>query len=136
MRVKIFALASVAAMTVGAAIGFADPQAGDPYTQHPTPQERAQTQELNPERAVDAVARDQSQDQAANPDQVQQYQDQLQHYQNEQDRYHAQQQRYRDERAEYNYDRSHPFDWWHARYERASLDRFYDIPREELVDLR
>ncbi len=52
-----------------------------------------------------------------------------QHYQNQKDRYW-------DERADYNYDRTHPATWWHDHYEHASLNRFYDIPRSELVDLR
>ena len=56
--------------------------------------------------------------------------------QDNQARYQAQKDRYLDERAEYNYDRSHPYAWWHERYERATLNHFYDIPRAELIDLR
>ena len=65
-----------------------------------------------------------------------QYQQQQEQYQDDKHRYDMQQQRYQDQRAEYNYDRSHPYTWWHERYEHATLNRFYDIPRAELIDLR
>ncbi len=124
------------AITIGAAI--ADPAAGNPYTQNPTPQERAQTQQLNAQADQDAqtTAQPTPADQAQYQEQQGQYQDQQQQYQHDQQRYQAQQDRYRDERAEFYYDRSHPYTWWHDRYARASLDLFYGVPREELVDLR
>ncbi len=137
MKLKTLALcgASVAFMTMGTTVVIADPAAGDPYTQNPTPQERAQTQQLNDgaaDAAVTGTASAQSQDDANQAA----YQDQQSQYQNNMDRYQAQQDRYRDQRAQYEYDRSHPYTWWHERYEHATLNHFYDIPRAELVDLR
>lgn len=137
MKIKSLALcgASVAFMAVGATSVIADPATGDPYTQNPTPQERQQTQGLNAQSSDDAVQSTsavQSQDDA-NQAQYQQQQDQ---YQNDKARYDAQKDHYLDQRAEYNYDRSHPGTWWHDRYDTATLNHFYDIPRAELVDLR
>lgn len=137
MKLKTLALcgASIAFMSIGATAVIADPAAGDPYTQNPTPQERAQTQQLNNGAANDAVTSTsavQAQDDANQA----QYQQQQEQYQNDKDRYDAQQQRYQDRRAEYDYDRTHPFSWWHERYDEATLNHFYDVPRAELVDLR
>jgi hypothetical protein len=75
-------------------------------------------------------------DQAQYQAQQNQYQMQQDQYQRDQDRYQMQQDRYRDERAEFYYDRSHPYTWWRDRYERASLNLFYGVPRDELIDLR
>jgi hypothetical protein len=131
MTLRTLALSSTAALLIGAAPAFADPAAGNPYTQNPTPQERAQTQQLNNQASDDAqVAPMPTQSDQA------QYQQQQDQYQNDQARYQAQKERYLDERAEYNFDRSHPHAWWHERYERATLNHFYDIPRAELIDLR
>lgn len=137
MKLRTFALcgASVAFMAVGATSVIADPAAGDPYTQNPTPQERAQTQQLNNGAANNAVSNT-SAVQSQNDANQAVYQNQQDQYQDNMDRYHAQQDRYHDQRAQYEYDRSHPYTWWHERYERATLNRFYDIPRTELVDLR
>jgi hypothetical protein len=137
MKLKTLALCGtgVAFMMVGATTVIADPASGDPYTQNPTPQERAQTQQLNNGAANDA-ATGMSAVQSQNDANQAQYQQQQDQYQNDRGRYEAQQDRYRDQRAEYNYDRSHPYAWWHDRYARATLNRFYDIPRAELVDLR
>jgi hypothetical protein len=137
MKLRTLALcsASVAFMAVGATAVIADPATGDPYTQNPTPQERAQTQQLNNGAANEATtdtAAVQSQDDANQA----QYQQQQGQYQDNMDRYHAQQDRYRDQRARFEYDRSHPYTWWHDRYERATLNHFYDLPRSELIDLR
>ncbi|MEI9931049.1 MAG: hypothetical protein WDM89_10990 [Rhizomicrobium sp.] len=81
---------------------------------------------------MQSTSQAQSQDDA-NQAQYQQQQDQ---YQNDRAHYDMQQQRYQDQRAEYDYDRSHPTTWWHDRYDQATLNHFYDIPRAELVDLR
>ena len=138
MNLRNIALCSagILAITIGAAT--ADPAAGDPYTQNPTPQERAQTQQLNSAASQDAQvpAQPMPDDQAQYQTQQDQYQSQQDRYQHDQQRYQAQQDRYRDERAEFYYDRSHPYTWWHDRYTRASLNLFYGVPREELVDLR
>ncbi len=138
MKLRYLMLGGVCAMTLGIASGLADPQAGDPYTQNPTPQERAQTDRLNTDQQNDAAASNgaDAATQAQYQDQQVQYQNQVQQYQGDQDRYQAQKDRYQDDRAEYNYDRSHPYAWWHDRYERASLNSFYDIPRDDLIDLR
>src|SRR4029077_17002362 len=114
MNLRNIALCSAGflAITIGAAA--ADPATGNPYTQNPTPQERAQTQQLNSAASQDA----QVPAQPTPADQVQ-YQAQQDQYQQDQQRYHAQQDRYRDERAEFFYDRSHPYTWWHDRYARA-----------------
>jgi ribosomal 30S subunit maturation factor RimM len=137
MKLKSLALcgASLALLSIGATAAIADPASGDPYTQNPTPQERAQTQGLNSQasdQAVQSVSDAQSQDDANQA----QYNAQQQQYQNDKDRYDAQREHYQDQRAEYEYDRSHPATWWHDRYDTATLNHFYDIPRAELVDLR
>jgi hypothetical protein len=137
MKLKSLALcgASIAFVTLGTTASIADPAAGDPYTQNPTPQERAQTQQLN-SRASDDAVQSTSAVQDQNDANQAQYDAQQQQYQNDQDRYEAQKDRYLDQRAEYEYDRSHPYAWWHDRYTAATLNHFYDIPRTELIDLR
>jgi hypothetical protein len=137
MKLKSLALcgASVAFFSIGATAVIADPASGDPYTQNPTPQERAQTQQLNGQ-ASDTAVQDTAAAQSQDDSNQAQYQQQQNQYQNDKDRYNAQQQHYQDRRAEYDYDRSHPAGWWHDRYAQASLNHFYDIPRAELVDLR
>jgi len=137
MKLKSLALcgASLAMLSLGATSVLADPAAGDPYTQNPTPQERAQTQQLNTQSsdsAVQATATVQS-DNDANQAQYDAQQDQ---YQEDKARYNAQKEHYLDQRAEYEYDRTHPLTWWHDRYTSATLNHFYDIPRTELIDLR
>jgi hypothetical protein len=133
MNVRNIALggSSALCLILGSTCVIADPAAGNPYTQNPTPEERAQTQQLNAAAAQDAAtpAQPSAADQA-------QYDAQQQQYQNQVDRYQAQKDRYYDQRAEYEYDRSHPYVWWHERYERATLNHFYDIPRADLIDLR
>lgn len=135
MKLRNLALssASVLVLTVAAALA----EGNDPYTHNSTPQEQAQTSDLNATqegRAVsnvdaDAAAQQQYQDQQL------QYQQQQQQYQTDTQRYQAQQDRYRSEQAEY-FDRTHPYAWWHEHYAHATLNHFYDIPRAELVDLR
>lgn len=129
MKIRNLALSSAGALalTIGAALA----EGNDPYTHNPTPQEQAQTQDLNAQ-ASDQAASD-ADTQGA---QQQQYHDQQSQYQQQMGQYQAQQDRYRNDRAEYNYDRSHPLTWWHERYEAATLNHFYDIPRAELIDLR
>lgn len=129
MKIRNLALsgAGALALTVGAAFA----EGNDPYTHNPTPQEQAQTQDLN-SQAVGQAASDADTQGAAQ----QQYQDQQSQYQQQMGQYQAQQDRYRDDRAEYNYDRSHPATWWHERFEHATLNHFYDVPRAELIDLR
>jgi len=135
MKIRNLLLSSAGALVLTTGLALAQ---NDPYTHNPTPEERAQTQQLNDQAqgqaATDTDASDASQQQYQQ--QQQQYQDQQQRYQNDQQAYRSQQQDYWDQRADYNYDRTHPGGWWHDRYERASLNRFYDIPRSELIDLR
>jgi hypothetical protein len=136
MKIRHLVLSSASALVLTAGLAFA--QSNDPYTHNPTPEERAQTQQLN-DQAQGAAASDSDASQAGQAqyqDQQQQYQQQQQQYQNDQQHYQNQKDRYWDERADYNYDRTHPATWWHDHYEHASLNRFYDIPRSELVDLR
>jgi hypothetical protein len=136
MTLKALALssASILVLTIGTAFAAGD----DPYTHNSTPAEQQQTQQLNTQAQDQAVTQDAQGDaDAANQAQTQQqYQDSQAQYQQSQTQYQADLQYYRDQRAEYNYDRRHPETWWHSRYERASLQHFYDIPRAELVDLR
>ncbi len=136
MKIRNLVLSSASALVLTAGLALA--QSNDPYTHNPTPEERAQTQQLNDQAQGAAVSDgDASQvNQAQYRDQQEQYQQQQQQYQNDQQHYQNQKDRYWDERAEYNYDRTHPHTWWHDRYTQASLNRFYDIPRSELVDLR
>jgi ribosomal 30S subunit maturation factor RimM len=135
MKIRKLALcgAGVLALTIGAAGAQ-----NDPYTHNPTPQERAQTQDLNAQASDQASSDTDTQTGAQQQYQGQQqdYQNQQQQYQQQMGNYQAQQDRYRDDRAAYNYDRTHPYTWWHDRYEQASLNHFYDIPRDELVNLR
>ena len=135
MTLRRLALGSTAALLIGTVSATADPAAGNPYTQNPTPQERAQTQQLNT-RASDEAQQSTTAVQTQNDANQVQYQQQQDQYQDDQARYQAQKDRYLDERAEYNFDRSHPYAWWHERYGRATLNRFYDIPRTELIDMR
>jgi hypothetical protein len=137
MKLRTLALSSASALlfALGTTSTLADPAAGNPYTQNPTPEERAQTQQLN-SQASDTAQQSTADVQAQTDTDQAQYRQQQDQYQNNQDRYQAQKDRYLDERAEYNFDRSHPYAWWHERYERATLNRFYDIPRAELIDLR
>jgi hypothetical protein len=130
MKLKSLALcgASVAFMAMGATSVIADPASGDPYTQNPTPQERQQTQQLNAQSS-DSAVQSTSAVQSDNDANQAQYNAQQDQYQNDKAHYDAQ-------RAEYDYDRSHPGAWWHERYDTATLNHFYDIPRAELVDLR
>lgn len=136
-KIKTIALcgASVAFVMVGATAVIADPAAGDPYTQNPTPQERAQTQQLNSSAANDTTTSNAAV-QSQNDANQAQYQAQQDQYQNDRAHYAAQRARYLDERAAFNFDRTHPSRWWHDRYGRATLNHFYDIPRDELVGLR
>jgi hypothetical protein len=135
MKIRNLLLSSAGALVLTTGLAFAQ---NDPYTHNPTPEERAQTQQLN-DQAQGQAATDtdgSAAGQAQYQQQQQDYQNQQQRYQNDQQAYQAQQQNYWDERADYNYDRTHPGGWWHDRYERASLNHFYDIPRSELIDLR
>ena len=136
MNIRRLALSAASALVLGA--GHAPAQEGNPYTHNPTPQERAQTQQLNEQAQGQATSdTDASQiGQEQYQQQQQRYQDQQRQYQNDQQAYRAQQENYWDEHADYNYDRSHPYDWWRERYARATLNRFYGIPRAELIDLR
>jgi hypothetical protein len=137
MKFRSLALcgASLAFLSLGATAVMADPASGDPYTQNPTPQERAQTQNLNAQSSDQAV-QSVSDAQSDNDANQAQYDAQQQQYQDDKARYEAQKDRYLDQRAEYDYDRSHPYAWWHDRYSAATLNHFYDIPRAELIDLR
>lgn len=136
MKIRNLLLTSAGALVLTTGLAFA--QSNDPYTHNPTPEERAQTQQLNDQAQGQATtdADGSAVSQAQYQQQQQQYQDQQQRYQNDQQAYQSQQQDYWDQRADYNYDRTHPGGWWHDRYERASLNHFYDIPRSELIDLR
>jgi hypothetical protein len=131
MKTRNLALCGASLLLLGSlGTAIADPQTGDPYTQNPTPQERAQTDQLNAQASQDATT-----NAAADSAAQSQYDQKQQQYQDQSDAYKAQHDRYQDEKAEYNYDRSHPLEWWHDRYEHASLDRFYDIPRSDLMEL-
>ena len=128
MKLKKLALSSAGALALMLGAAHAG---DDPYTHNPTPEERAQTQDLNGQAADQAAG-----DRAVQGASQQQYDDQQSQYQQQLDHYQAQQDRYQSDRAEYDYDRSHPLTWWHDRYEHATLNHFYDIPRAELIDLR
>lgn len=132
MKLRTLALSSAGAL----ALSFGAALAGDdPYTHNPTPAEQAQTQQLNAEQQDQAVQQDDA-NTATQAAAQQQFQDSQAQYQESQAQYQADLQYYRDKRAEYDYDRRHPDTWWRYHYEHASLQRFYDIPRAELVDLR
>jgi hypothetical protein len=135
MKIRNIVLSSASALVLTTGLALA--QTNDPYTHNPTPQEQAQTDQLNAQAGQDAQT-------PPTPDtsdpryraQQQQYQGQQEQYQDDQRYYQDQQTHYQDQQAQYEYDRSHPSGWWHDRYDRASLNHFYDIPRAELIDLR
>jgi hypothetical protein len=135
MKIRNIVLSSASALVLTTGLALA--QTNDPYTHNSTPQEQVQTDQLNQQAGQDAQTpptQDTSDPQSRA--QQQQYQGQQEQYQDDQRYYQDQQARYQDQQAQYEFDRSHPGAWWHDRYDRASLNHFYDIPRTELVDLR
>ena len=135
MKFRNLALSSAAVLALTVAGAWAE--GNDPYTHNSTPAEQAQTQDLNSQAQGQATS-DTDADAAAQQqyqDQQQQYQAEQQHYQDAKAHYNAQQDLYAAQQAEY-YDRSHPHAWWHERYDSATLNHFYDVPRAELIGLR
>ncbi len=146
MKIQHIALAGTAMVALTGAILIASPVFGQDnypnypsnyYNTNPTPEERAQTSQLNNQQAEDQGMSAEGQTGV----QVQQQNDAAQErYQQQQDQYQAQRQqyenekdRYRDRLAHYYYDRRHPAEWWRAHYYSASLDGFYRLPRAELL---
>jgi hypothetical protein len=125
-------------LVLGSTYVVADPAAGNPYTQNPTPEERAQTQRLNAESAREAATPPQTppEERALYEARQSQYRQNMESYQAQRDRYLARKERYLDRRAEYEDGRSHPAAWWRAHFERASRDGFDGVSRAELIDLR
>lgn len=134
MKTRILLLAGAAAALALSRAALADPEAGNPYTQNPTPEERAQTQQLNAgqydevQRHAERVEAQESASQAA-------YALERRRYDNARARYATESARYRVERAQYDDDRLRPAEWWRARYERATLDDFHAAPSDALIDL-
>ncbi|HVZ90170.1 MAG TPA: hypothetical protein VG843_00855 [Rhizomicrobium sp.] len=128
---NLFFIGAAAALTLSGA-ALADPQAGDPYTQNPTPEERIQTQRLNAQQYDEARSYDERAKAQESANQAAFAQEQ-QRYDKARARYAAENARYRQERAQYDDER--PAAWWRARYERATLDDFYAVPSEALIDL-
>ncbi len=135
MNLKNLALAGAAVAALAGATLVAGPafsQSRDdtsyPYTTNSTPEERAQTSDLNREQKQNEDAAD-----AQNNASQQTYQQQQQDYQARQQQYVEQQDRYRHRLAHYNYDRSHPSQWWNAHYYSASVNGFYRMRRHELI---
>jgi hypothetical protein len=63
------------------------------------------------------------------------YHQQLEQYRNQRDDYREQRDRYERRLERYEYDRSHPAWWWRVRYEDATLDAFYRLPRYRLIGM-
>jgi len=129
MRFKNLALGSAAAFALAAFAGTSFAQ--QPYyNTNPTPEERAQTGALNAQQAKDNGTTEDGQ-----PGSVAdaQYNAQQLQYQNELERYKSQKDQYQNRLERFEYDRSHPSDWWRARYDHATLDSFYAVPRHNLI---
>jgi hypothetical protein len=147
MKIQHAALAGTAIVALAGALLIASPAFGqtgdDPnypnnyYRTNPTPEERAQTGQLNSQQAQDegtsasgqTGVEVQQQNDAAQQryrQQMDQYQAQREQYENEKDRYHAR-------LAHYYYDRRYPSEWWRGHYTSASLDGFYRLPRRDLL---
>jgi len=148
MKIQHIALAGTAMVALAGALLIASPVFGQTnddanypnsnyYHTNPTPEERAQTSQLNNQQS------DQQGMSASGQTgiEVQQQNDAAQQrYHEQMDQYHAQQQQYQDEKDRYHarlalyyYDRRHPSEWWRAHYYSASLDGFYRLPRHELI---
>jgi len=88
MKLRTFSLSSTSALmfVLAATTALADPAAGNPYTQNPTPEERVQTQQLNSQAATDAQQSTTAVQAQTDADQAQ-YQQQMDRYQDDQARY-------------------------------------------------
>jgi PRC-barrel domain protein len=129
MIFRILALGSAAAFAVAAFAGTSVAQQSY-YNTHPTPEERTQTGALNAQQAKDnGTTVDGQPGSIADA----QYNAQQLQYQNQLEQYKSQKNQYQNRLERYEYDRSHPSDWWHARYDHATLDGFYAVPRQNLI---
>jgi hypothetical protein len=129
MRVRNLALGSAAALALVAIAGASLAQDMSTTT-NSTPQERAQTDTLNTQQNVnDGTTEDGQPGTAADA----QYNAQMQQYRDQRAQYEDQKAQYQDRMERYAYDRSHPRDWWNVRYEHATLDGLYSLPRHDLI---
>jgi hypothetical protein len=143
MKIQHVALAGTAMVALTAAILLASPVFGqsnypnDYYRTNPTPEERAQTSQLNNRQAQDEGTSASGETgiavQQRNDGAQLRYREQLDQYQAQRDQYENEKGRYRDRLSQYYYDRRHPSEWWRARYYSASLDGFYRLPRRDLL---
>lgn len=147
MKINHIALAGTALVALAGAILLATPVLGQEYPNdqrspnyydtNPTPQERAQTEQLNKQQSDDqgmsATGETGVQVQQQNEAAQAQYQQQQEQYQAQKQQYLNEKDRYRARLAHYEYDRSHPGEWWRAHYYSASVDAFYHLPRHDLI---
>jgi len=126
MKFRKLALGSAAAFALAA---FAGPSAAQqsPYTNSP-PAERDQTGTLSAQQAT-GMTEDGQPESVADA----QYDAQQQRYQDQQEQYKDQKAQYQNRLARYEYDRSHPREWWSARYDHATLLSFYSVPHHDLI---
>jgi len=129
MTLKHLALGSAAAFALAAFAGTSFAQQSH-FTTNSTPEEQAQTGALNSKQAIDNGTTESGQ-----PGTVAdaQYNAQLLQYQAQQAQYKGQKAQYQNRLERYEYDRSHPSDWWNARYDHATLGSFYAVPRHDLI---
>ncbi len=129
MKFRSLALSSAAAIAFWAFAGTSMAQQSPPTTDS-TPAERAQTDVLNTQQATDDGMTENGQ-----PGNVAdaEYNAQLLRYQAQQEQYKDQKAQYQHRLARYEYDRSHPAQWWSARYDDATLLGFYSIPHHDLI---
>ncbi len=155
IRKQCMATATGLALTLAFAPAFAEGVNGPQVS---TPQEKAQTEQLNQaqrngsyvdpavangkataEHPVPAEGVAAAVGNTANVDaQVQAQKDQQvatdQQYRQDLDRAAADREAYEHELAAYNWQRRHPSTWWRYRYENASLDAVYALDRPTLID--
>jgi len=129
MTLRHLALGSAAAFALAAFAGTSFAQQSY-YNSNPTPEERAQTGALNAKQANDSGTTEDGQ-----PGSIAdaQYNAQKLRYQAQQEQYRGQKAQYQNRLERYEYDRSHPSEWWRARYDHATLDSFYSVPRHNLI---
>jgi len=147
MKIQHIALAGTAMVALTAAVLLVTPVFGQTndgsnypnnyYHTNPTPEERAQTSQLNDQQSeqqgTSASGQTGIEVQQQNDAAQQRYQQQMDQYQVQRDQYENEKDRYRDRLAHYYYDRRHPSEWWRAHYYSASVDGFYRLPRHDLI---
>jgi hypothetical protein len=129
MTLRHLVLGSTAAFAFATFAGASFAQQS-PHTTNSTPEERTQTGALNAKQASDSGT---TEDGRPGTIADEQYNAQKLRYRAQQEQYKGQKIQYQNRLERYEYDRSHPSDWWRARYDRATLGSFYSVPRHDLI---